>query len=205
MFPLMFVLAWSLYLKRFVGFSTRGCVKMPMYQPLSKRRDGYEVGGGGQVLDLETAVKDGILGGGGGVVHGSATGEKFDLKKMIEELDMVDVPSVFICPISLEPMQDPVTLCTGQTYERSNILKWFSLGHFTCPTTMQELWDDSVTPNTTLYQLIYSWFSQKVLGNEEAFRGCARKGFGTVGEIEEGQGSIESSSIERVETSCYSP
>ncbi|CAK9137677.1 unnamed protein product [Ilex paraguariensis] len=136
---------------------------MPMYQPLSKRRDGYEVGGGGQVLDLETAVKDGILGGGGGVVHGSATGEKFDLKKMIEELDMVDVPSVFICPISLEPMQDPVTLCTGQTYERSNILKWFSLGHFTCPTTMQELWDDSVTPNTTLYQLIYSWFSQKYL------------------------------------------
>uniref|UniRef100_A0A5B7AJI9 U-box domain-containing protein n=2 Tax=Davidia involucrata TaxID=16924 RepID=A0A5B7AJI9_DAVIN len=141
---------------------------MPMYQPSSRRRDGdvkYEVGGGGHVLDLETAVKDGILGGGDGLVCGGATttGEKLDLKKMIEELDSIDVPSVFICPISLEPMQDPVTLCTGQTYERSNILKWFSLGHFTCPTTMQELWDDSVTPNKTLYHLIYSWFSQKYL------------------------------------------
>ncbi|GAB4852379.1 U-box domain-containing protein 30 [Ancistrocladus abbreviatus] len=132
---------------------------MPMYQP-SK----LDVGGGGQVLDLETAVKDGILGGGGGVTaSGGATTEKLDLKKMIEELDSVEVPSVFICPISLEPMQDPVTLCTGQTYERSNILKWLSLGHLSCPTTMQELWDDSITPNKTLYHLIYSWFSQKYL------------------------------------------
>ncbi|XP_020236132.1 U-box domain-containing protein 30 [Cajanus cajan] len=86
-----------------------------------------------------------------------------DLKVMIEELDSnsIDVPSVFICPISLEPMQDPVTLCTGQTYDRSNILKWLSLGHKTCPTTMQELWDDSLTPNTTLSHLILTWFSHK--------------------------------------------
>lgn len=84
-----------------------------------------------------------------------------DLKVMIEELDSIDVPSVFICPISLSPMQDPVTLCTGQTYDRSNIMKWFSLGHKTCPTTMQELWDNVVTPNTTLSHLILTWFSYK--------------------------------------------
>ncbi|MFS7975280.1 putative U box domain, Zinc finger, RING/FYVE/PHD-type [Helianthus anomalus] len=76
---------------------------------------------GGQVLDLETAVKDGILGGdGGGVICSDVTTPnlvKLDLKKMIKQLDSigeVDVPTVFICPISLEPMQDPVTLCTGQ-------------------------------------------------------------------------------------------
>ena len=136
---------------------------MPMFQP--SRRDGvvgYEGGGDGHVLDLDTAVKDGVLGGVGGGVVGAGV-EKLDLRKMIEELDLSEVPSVFICPISLEPMQDPVTLCTGQTYERSNILKWFSLGHFTCPTTMQELWDESITPNRTLYHLIYTWFSQKYL------------------------------------------
>ncbi|MFS7972112.1 putative U box domain, Zinc finger, RING/FYVE/PHD-type [Helianthus anomalus] len=102
----------------------------------------------------------------GGVGCGDVTGPemgKMDLKKMIEQLDSVEVPSVFICPISLEPMQDPVTLCTRQTYERSNILKWFSLGHFTSPTTMQELWDDSLTPNLTLSHLIHTWFSQKYL------------------------------------------
>ncbi|KAF5456085.1 hypothetical protein F2P56_025597 [Juglans regia] len=137
---------------------------MPMYQPSSRKRDvgdgKLDVGGDGEVLDLETAVKDGILGGDGAFFGGGVT-DKLDLKKMVAELELIDVPSVFICPISLEPMQDPVTLCTGQTYERSNILKWLSLGHFTCPTTMQELWDGSVTPNTTLHQLIYSWFSQK--------------------------------------------
>ncbi|VFQ99052.1 unnamed protein product [Cuscuta campestris] len=117
---------------------------------------------GGQVLDLETAVKDGILGGGGGGAAVVATGEKnISLRKMIQEIGSVDVPSVFICPISLEPMQDPVTLCTGQTYERSNIMKWLSLGRPVCPTTMQDLWDDSIVPNSTLRHLIHSWFSQK--------------------------------------------
>ncbi|XP_038899078.1 U-box domain-containing protein 30-like isoform X1 [Benincasa hispida] len=141
---------------------------MPMYQPSGRRREADSelgLGGGGQVLDVETAVKDGILGGGGGggfICEGGIT-EKLDLKEIVEELENIEVPSVFICPISLEPMRDPVTLCTGQTYERSNILKWFSLGHITCPTTMQELWDDSITPNNTLHQLIYSWFSQKYL------------------------------------------
>ncbi|XP_010942053.1 U-box domain-containing protein 30 [Elaeis guineensis] len=121
--------------------------------------------GGGQVLDVETAVKDGILGAtaGGGVLAGAA-GEKLELKKMIDELDPLDdIPAVFICPISLDPMTDPVTLCTGQTYERGNILKWLSMGHLTCPTTMQELWDDTVTPNRTLLQLIHAWFSQRYL------------------------------------------
>ncbi|KAF6152826.1 hypothetical protein GIB67_004655 [Kingdonia uniflora] len=141
-----------------------------MFEVSSRRRDRdvrFDVGGGGHVLDLDTAVKDGVLGGGvcGGGFSSIGGGEKkLDLKKMIEELDLAeDIPAVFICPISLEPMQDPVTLCTGQTYEKSNILKWFSLGHFTCPTTMQELWNDSITPNNTLYHLSYSWFSQKYL------------------------------------------
>ncbi|XP_072974544.1 U-box domain-containing protein 30-like [Typha angustifolia] len=139
---------------------------MPQYQ----QPPSWRLEGGGQVLDLETAVKDGILGGGGGVLGlsggvGGTTTEKLDLRKMIEELDskVEEVPTVFICPISLEPMVDPVTLCTGQTYERSNILKWFSMGHLTCPTTMQELWDDAVTPNRTLHQLIHTWFSQRYL------------------------------------------
>ncbi|CAM8944424.1 unnamed protein product [Rhodiola kirilowii] len=119
-------------------------------------------GGNGLILDLSSAVKDGVLGGVEGVNVGDGA-EKLNLRMMIEELDLAEIPPVFICPISLEPMQEPVTLCTGQTYERSNILKWFSLGHFTCPTTMQELWDDSVTSNTTLSHLIYIWFSQKYL------------------------------------------
>ncbi|KAH8516351.1 hypothetical protein H0E87_004629 [Populus deltoides] len=143
---------------------------MPMFEANSYRNVKLDAsaGAGGQVLDLETAIKDGILGGvtGGGLVC-AGVAEKLDLKKMVEELESIEVPQVFICPISLDPMQDPVTLCTGQTYERYNILKWFSLGHCTCPTTMQELWDDTVTPNRTMQQLIYSWFSQKFLATKK--------------------------------------
>ncbi|XP_028796739.1 U-box domain-containing protein 30-like [Neltuma alba] len=128
-------------------------------------------GGGAEVLDLETAVKGGVLDGKAALPGGGCgDGDKIDLKVLIEELDSVDVPSVFICPISLEPMREPVTLCTGQTYDRSNILKWFALGHNTCPTTMQELWDDSVTLNRTLSQLIHSWFSQKYLSLKKQFQ-----------------------------------
>ncbi|KAE8658791.1 U-box domain-containing protein 30 [Hibiscus syriacus] len=134
---------------------------MPMNQPSTRREADMKLDS--QVLNLEMAMKDGILGGGCGVISTGFASEKLDLKIMIEELESIDVPSVFICPISLEPMQDPVTLCTGQTYERSNIFKWFSLGRYTCPTTMQELWDDSLTPNKTLQQLIFSWFSQTYL------------------------------------------
>jgi F0F1-type ATP synthase assembly protein I len=32
---------------------------------------------------------------------------------------------------------------------------------------MQELWDDTVTPNKTMQQLIYSWFSQKFLATKK--------------------------------------
>ncbi|KAL2346496.1 hypothetical protein Fmac_000496 [Flemingia macrophylla] len=94
---------------------------------------------------------------------GGAKEEKaLDLKTLICEVESsrIEVPSVFICPISLEAMEDPVTLCTGQTYERSNILKWLSLGHNTCPTTMQDLWDDTLTPNATLRHLILKWFTR---------------------------------------------
>ncbi|KAG6772988.1 hypothetical protein POTOM_024420 [Populus tomentosa] len=136
---------------------------MPMYQPNSHGNVKLDMGSGGQVLDLQTTIKGGILGCVGGGLVCTGVKEKLDLRKMVGELESIQVPSVFICPISLDPMQEPVTLCTGQTYERSNILKWFSLGHCTCPTTMQELWDDTVTPNRTLQQLIHSWFSSKYL------------------------------------------
>ncbi|KAK4353510.1 hypothetical protein RND71_029028 [Anisodus tanguticus] len=67
------------------------------------------------------------------------------------------IPPLFRCPISLDLLKDPVTLCTGQTYDRSNIEKWLSSGNSTCPVTMQKLNDSSIVPNTTLRHLIDRW------------------------------------------------
>ncbi|KAL3638915.1 hypothetical protein CASFOL_016822 [Castilleja foliolosa] len=75
-----------------------------------------------------------------------------------EEL-YVTVPTLFRCPISMDVMKSPVSLCTGVTYDRSSIEKWLSLGHKTCPATMQTLPSTLTTPNLTLRRLIHLWLA----------------------------------------------
>ncbi|KAG9134651.1 hypothetical protein Leryth_000982 [Lithospermum erythrorhizon] len=72
----------------------------------------------------------------------------------------VEVPSYFICPISLEIMKDPVIVTTGITYDRESIEKWvFSGKNKCCPVTKQTLIQDMemMTPNVTLRRLIQAW------------------------------------------------
>ncbi|BAF08999.2 U-box domain-containing protein 25 [Oryza sativa Japonica Group] len=70
----------------------------------------------------------------------------------------VQVPWYFRCPISLELMRDPVTVSTGQTYDRASIESWVATGNTTCPVTRSPL-DRAFTliPNHTLRRLIQDW------------------------------------------------
>ncbi|KAH0470527.1 hypothetical protein IEQ34_000250 [Dendrobium chrysotoxum] len=68
-------------------------------------------------------------------------------------------PSFFRCPISLEVMLSPVSLCTGVTYDRSSIQRWLDSGNTTCPATMQSLSSTELVPNLTLRRLIHLWSS----------------------------------------------
>ncbi|KAM3227930.1 hypothetical protein ACQJBY_059585 [Aegilops geniculata] len=63
----------------------------------------------------------------------------------------------FVCPISLQPMQDPVTAPTGISYDRRAIERWLANGHATCPVTGRPLSLTDLTPNHTLLRLILSW------------------------------------------------
>ncbi|CAJ1943889.1 unnamed protein product [Sphenostylis stenocarpa] len=63
-------------------------------------------------------------------------------------------PEDFRCPISLELMTDPVTVSTGQTYDRASIQKWLKAGNTTCPKTGEKLTNTELVPNTTLKRLI---------------------------------------------------
>ncbi|KAL8094979.1 hypothetical protein AgCh_036472 [Apium graveolens] len=73
-------------------------------------------------------------------------------------MDEIEVPSYFLCPISLEIMKDPVILSTGITYDRMSIEKWIFLRkNNTCPVTKQLLSDTELTPNHTLRRLIQAW------------------------------------------------
>ena len=76
----------------------------------------------------------------------------------LEPLDLgVHIPYHFRCPISLELMRDPVTVCTGQTYDRASIEAWVSTGNTTCPVTRATLTDFTLIPNHTLRRLIQEW------------------------------------------------
>ncbi|KAM0917215.1 hypothetical protein ACQ4PT_009648 [Festuca glaucescens] len=78
-----------------------------------------------------------------------------------------EVPSYFLCPISLQLMRDPVTLPTGISYDRAAISRWLaspasaaSSSSRTCPVTRQPLEPElQLTPNDTLRRLIGSWIA----------------------------------------------
>ncbi|RRT64552.1 hypothetical protein B296_00001194 [Ensete ventricosum] len=79
-------------------------------------------------------------------------------------MEGVEIPSYFLCPISLQLMKDPVTLWTGITYDRDSIERWIFPGrqNNTCPVTRQPLLDCEVTPNHTLRRLIQAWCTVNV-------------------------------------------
>ncbi|KAF8405862.1 hypothetical protein HHK36_007940 [Tetracentron sinense] len=76
---------------------------------------------------------------------------------MVKNDLFISVPSLFKCPISLDVMKSPVSLCTGVTYDRSSIQRWLDNGNNTCPATMQVLHSKDTVPNTTVHRLIQIW------------------------------------------------
>ncbi|PKU71511.1 U-box domain-containing protein 19-like [Dendrobium catenatum] len=77
------------------------------------------------------------------------------------------------CPISLELMKDPVTVSTGQTYDRSSILRWLKSGNQTCPVTGEVLANADLIPNFIIRQLISLYCHEN--GILTAHQGKARK------------------------------
>lgn len=69
----------------------------------------------------------------------------------------ITIPKDFCCSISLDLMQDPVIVSTGQTYDRASILRWLEEGHCTCPKTGQMLVHTRIVPNRALRNLILQW------------------------------------------------
>ncbi|KAL7090486.1 hypothetical protein ACP275_12G043800 [Erythranthe tilingii] len=89
------------------------------------------------------------------------------------------IPHLFRCPISLDLFKDPVTLSTGQTYDRIFIEKWLSEGNSTCPVTMQKLDDSSIVPNHTLRHLIHEW----IVDSESQFEAADDENDVSIGEF----------------------
>ncbi|KAJ4972188.1 hypothetical protein NE237_005287 [Protea cynaroides] len=85
-------------------------------------------------------------------------------------MEDIDIPSRFICPISLEIMKDPVTVSSGITFDRESIERWiFTSKNSTCPISRQPLSDTDLTPNQTLRRLIQAWCTLNASNGIERF------------------------------------
>ncbi|XP_010254799.1 PREDICTED: U-box domain-containing protein 5-like isoform X1 [Nelumbo nucifera] len=69
-------------------------------------------------------------------------------------------PEEFRCPISSILMHDPVTIASGETFERAWIEKWLNEGNGTCPKTHKKLPHLSITPNYLMKDLICKWCTE---------------------------------------------
>lgn len=68
------------------------------------------------------------------------------------------VPDQYLCPISLQVMNDPVTTADGHAYERVHIEAWLQTNN-TSPSTGARLEHKNLTPAIALRQLIEGWRS----------------------------------------------
>ncbi|KAF8390051.1 hypothetical protein HHK36_024572 [Tetracentron sinense] len=115
--------------------------------------------------------------------------------KSLEEIknpNSVVIPDDFLCPISLEPMRDPVIVATGQTYERSYIQRWIDCGNKTCPKTQQKLQNLTLTPNYVLRSLITQWCEEHNIEQPMgSAKGRIRKSDGSFKDVSEDRAAIE--------------
>ncbi|KAL4576873.1 hypothetical protein LXL04_012973 [Taraxacum kok-saghyz] len=74
---------------------------------------------------------------------------------------VLNTPEDYVCPLTGLLFEDPVTIETGQTYEREAIIQWFNNGNTTCPVTGKTLESYTVpSTNFILKRLIDSWKSK---------------------------------------------
>ena len=74
---------------------------------------------------------------------------------------MKDFPEHFVCPLTLEVMEDPLMNRFGRSYERAAILHWITTKSPTCPMTRQPLKVTDLVPNNRLRKEILEWRSSQ--------------------------------------------
>ena len=72
---------------------------------------------------------------------------------MMENKDLDELINDAHCPISMQPILDPVIACDGVTYDRSQIEQWF-LTSDKSPITNKQLTSKTLTSNNAVKNLI---------------------------------------------------
>jgi hypothetical protein len=75
----------------------------------------------------------------------------------VAEGSAAEIPSNFICPITLQVMVDPLMTRTGLNFERAAILGWLDQGSGRCPLTREPLTNSDLITNRRLKSRIGIW------------------------------------------------
>ena len=73
-----------------------------------------------------------------------------------------EIPDAYLCPITMDPMEDPVMAAEGHSYEKSEISAWFALGNNPSPKTGAALRHQFLTPNHALRNAIQVFLEEEV-------------------------------------------
>lgn len=68
--------------------------------------------------------------------------------------ELVDIPEIYLCPITKEIMINPMVTADGHTYEYKAIHEWLSRGNLNSPMTGLRLKHDILTENHLLKIII---------------------------------------------------
>ncbi|XP_051142201.1 putative E3 ubiquitin-protein ligase LIN-1 [Andrographis paniculata] len=81
-----------------------------------------------------------------------------NVKEFDSQASLAGIPKDFLCPLTELLFDNPVTLETGQTFERAAIVNWFDKGFLTCPVTRKPLQCRVAPPtNLILKHVIEKW------------------------------------------------
>ena len=69
----------------------------------------------------------------------------------------IEAPSEFVCPLTLDVMDDPIMTKYGQSYERSALLEWLQSGHGVCPLSRRPLHLQDIVTNHGLRMKVEEW------------------------------------------------
>jgi U-box domain len=69
---------------------------------------------------------------------------------------IVEVPELYICPITLQPMVHPLMTREGRNFEREAIVAWLGKSQ-TCPLTRNPLYPRDLVPNRPLEAQMRFW------------------------------------------------
>jgi hypothetical protein len=76
---------------------------------------------------------------------------------MVADGSAAEIPSDFICPITLQLMVAPLMTRTGLSFERAAIFGWLEQGSGSCPLTRKPLTASDLIPNRRLKTQICEW------------------------------------------------